>query len=88
MFFKNPAGGILLSNKEILNHSLVPKFEIMSEEDIELFLKEKGLTKKELPILKETDPVVPLINAKVGDVVKIIRKSVFGGTYLYYRVVE
>jgi DNA-directed RNA polymerase subunit H (RpoH/RPB5) len=60
----------------------------MKEEDVKLFLKEKGITKKGLPVLKSTDPVVPLINVKSGDIVKITRNAVFGGTYYYYRVVE
>jgi len=60
----------------------------MKEEELKLFLKEKGITKKGLPVLKSVDPVVPLINAKSGDVIRITRTAVFGGTYNYYRVVE
>lgn len=77
-----------MPNIEILNHALVPKFEILNDEELKLFLKEKGITKRSLPVLKQTDPIVPVINAKSGDVVKITRKSVFGGNCFYYRVVE
>ncbi len=77
-----------MPNIDILNHILVPKFEIMKDEELKLFFKERGISRTELPTMKAIDPVVPLINAKSGDVVKITRKSNFGGICYYYRVVE
>ena len=79
---------MFLSDKNILNHILMPKFEVLSSKEAKLFLKEKGITKEGLPIIKFSDPVIPLINAKEGDIIKITRKSAFSGDYFYYRVVE
>jgi DNA-directed RNA polymerase subunit H len=77
----------LLSEIDILKHKLVPKHEILSEREKEELLAKYGITLKQLPRIFSTDPVVKLIGAKVGDVIKITRKDDVFGKSIYYRVV-
>jgi len=72
---------------EISKHELVPKHILLSEEEKEDVLKKYGITLRQLPRILETDPAIKEMNAKPGDVVKIIRKSPNAGESLYFRVV-
>lgn len=72
---------------DILNNELVPKHEILSKEEEEELLKKYNTTKKHLPKILSTDPIVKLLGAKKGDIIKITRKSQLAGEYYYYRVV-
>lgn len=45
-----------------------------------------GVDRSKLPKIKKHDPALPE-GVKVGDVIKITRKSQTAGTALYYRVV-
>lgn len=72
---------------DILKHELVPEHIILNEnEKKELFEKLK-IKSENLPKILTNDPVVKAIDAKEGDVLKIIRKSPTAGTSIYYRVV-
>ena len=74
--------------KIILSHSLVPKHEILSEEEAkEVIKKYAGGDKYKLPYIRKTDPIVQALGAKVGDVIKITRKSPTAGESVYYRLV-
>ncbi len=66
---------------------LVPKHEILSEEEAEELLKVLGVRKEQLPKIKADDPIVKEIGAKVGDIVKITRKSLTAGESVFYRLV-
>ncbi len=70
-----------------MNHSLVPKHEILSEKEAEELLKTLKIKKENLPKIKVSDPVIRLIKGKVGDIVKITRKSLTAGEAVVYRVV-
>ena len=76
-----------MDSKLILEHELVPLHEIMEKDEIEHLLSKYGITREKLPKIKEKDPVAQAIEAKVGDVLKIIRDSPTAGKALYYRVV-
>jgi len=76
-----------LGEKNILNHVLVPKHKILSEEEKEKLLTELNISPKQLPKISVNDPAAKAIGAKVGDIVKIIRKSQTAGTAIYYRLV-
>ncbi|MCS7123230.1 MAG: DNA-directed RNA polymerase subunit H, partial [Candidatus Aenigmarchaeota archaeon] len=69
---------------EIENHKLVPKHILLSEKEKEELLKKYGITLKELPRILSSDPMVKALNAKVGDVIKIIRKSPTAEVSEYY----
>lgn len=72
---------------EIVKHDLVPKHELLNEKEREEVLKGFGITLKQLPRILETDPMVKILNAKIGDVIMITRKSSTAGEAKYYRVV-
>ena len=71
----------------VLDHTLVPKHIILSEQEREEVLKRYGISLRQLPRILITDPAIKEINPKVGDVVKIIRKSQTAGESVYYRVI-
>jgi len=74
--------------KSILNHYLVPKHIICSEEEKKMVIeKYAGGNPFNLPYILARDPVVQAIGAKPGDVIKIIRKSKTGHEVVYYRLV-
>ncbi len=72
---------------DVTKHVLVPKHEIISESEKEELLKKYGITLRQLPRILLNDPAIKHLNPKVGDVVKIIRKSSTAGEAEYYRVV-
>tara|TARA_Y100000310_G_C20338138_1_gene648498 strand:+ start:120 stop:356 length:237 start_codon:yes stop_codon:yes gene_type:complete len=72
---------------EIQGHGLVPKHFILSNsEKKELFIKQH-FTTKTLPKILITDPTLINLKVKVGDIIKIERKSETAGITYYYRVV-
>ncbi len=71
----------------ILKHSFVPEHAILSENEKGKLLEKYNITVKQLPKIFSTDPVVKAIDAKPGDVLKIVRKSPVAGTTEYYRLV-
>ena len=72
---------------DIFKNNLVPRHEVLSEETKNDFLKTLNIVASQLPKILSTDPCVKLLNAKKGDVLKILRKSPTAGEYYYYRVV-
>ena len=71
----------------LFESNLVPKHEVLSDEERKMFLKKMNISLKQLPRIKSVDAVVKTIGGKRGDVVKITRKSPVAGESLYYRVV-
>jgi len=76
-----------LKEIEPAKHDLVPKHELLNEKDKEELLKQYGIELKQLPRILVSDPAIKELGAKVGDVVKIVRKSETAGEYKYFRVV-
>ena len=52
-----------------------------------MVLEKYSINKESLPKIHITDPVIKLIEAKEGAVVKIIRNSRTTGSAIYYRFV-
>jgi len=77
----------LVRKSDILNHELVPKHEVLSPEEKRRLLKELGVKPEQLPWIRSTDPIVRLIGAKPGDIIRIIRKSHTAGVFVAYRFV-
>jgi DNA-directed RNA polymerase subunit H len=73
--------------KKILEHELVPKHEILGKKEVEELLKKYTINPAQLPKIKLNDPIVQVIGAKRGDVLRITRKSPTVGEADYYRVV-
>ena len=72
---------------DITKHELVPEHILLSEDEKKQLLKELGIKLSDLPRIKINDPAIKHLNPKPGDVVKIIRRSITAGEYVYYRVV-
>ncbi|VVC02898.1 DNA-directed RNA polymerase subunit H [Candidatus Burarchaeum australiense] len=70
-------------------HILIPKHEVLSEQEKEKFFSESGLKSEQLPKIHANDAVLRDKEAEAGDVVRITRKSdVDKKTELaYYRLV-
>ncbi|MCX6821206.1 MAG: DNA-directed RNA polymerase subunit H [Candidatus Aenigmarchaeota archaeon] len=72
----------------ILNHELIPKHILLSQQEKEEVIKHYGIRKiNQFPKILKSDPVVQLLEAKPGDLIKIIRKSDTAKESIYYRVV-
>lgn len=72
---------------EIDKHELVPKHILITEREKEEVLQKYGITLRQLPRISIDDPAVKSMNGKIGDVVKIFRKSPTAGESIYYRVI-
>jgi DNA-directed RNA polymerase subunit H (RpoH/RPB5) len=73
---------------DIFQSNLVPKHEILDEDEKNKLLEKYGVTAKQLPKIKLADPVIQVLNGKKGDVVKILRKSQTTADFTdYYRIV-
>ena len=71
----------------IFKHNLVPKHEVLSPEERKKVLEKYRIEPYKLPRIKTSDPVIRVIGAKPGDIVKIVRKSPTAGESIYYRYV-
>jgi len=72
----------------ILNHELVPKHVILTGEQKKKVMKMYGVKKlNQFPKIFKSDPVIGLLKAGPGDLVKITRKNDVTGESAYYRVV-
>ena len=72
---------------DVFASNFVPKQEILSVEDKKIFLEKMNISLKQLPRIKNSDPIVKIIGGKRGDIVKSTRKSAVANEYIYYRVV-
>jgi DNA-directed RNA polymerase subunit H len=72
---------------KITEHELVPKHEILSEQEKKALFARFNITEEKLPRIFVTDPVIKAIGAKIGDVIKITRTSPTAGRSVYYRIV-
>ncbi len=71
----------------MLDHEMIPKHEILSTNDTKKVLENYNIIKEQLPKIKLQDPVVRLIGAKMGQVLRITRKSPTAERATYYRLV-
>ena len=79
---KNMEKEIFYFNNLVFNitkHELVPKHELLTQKETELFIKNIG---KKIPQIKITDKVCRYYNGKVDQIFKIYRKN-----EIYYRIV-
>jgi len=72
---------------DIFEHKLVPKHEILTEKEKEQLLTQYKVQPYQLPQIKASDPAVKAIDAKPGDILRVIRKSATAGTHYAYRYV-
>lgn len=72
---------------DIRQHVLVPKHEILSEEEAREVLERYKISPHQLPLIKSSDPAAQSIGAKPGDILRITRKSPTAGKAIAYRYV-
>jgi DNA-directed RNA polymerase subunit H len=72
---------------DIFQHKLVPKHEILSEEERQQLLAQYRVKAYQLPQIVSSDPAVKAIGALPGDVLRIIRKSPTAGEHIAFRYV-
>ncbi|MEM4181995.1 MAG: DNA-directed RNA polymerase subunit RpoH/Rpb5 C-terminal domain-containing protein [Candidatus Pacearchaeota archaeon] len=68
-------------------HALQSKHIKLKKEEVEDLLKKYNISLSQLPKILEDDPALPE-NSKIGDVIKIERKTPEGNVDIYYRVVS
>jgi DNA-directed RNA polymerase subunit H len=72
---------------DIFQHKLVPKQEILTDEEREQLLLKYKVQAYQLPQISSVDPTVKAIGAKPGDVLRVKRKSQTAGEHIAYRYV-
>ena len=68
-------------------HILTPKHYKINDKDKAHLLEKYNVTPKELPKILKTDAAMRELDAKIGDIIKIVRKSPTAGESVFYRVV-
>lgn len=71
----------------VFTHDLVPLHERLTEKEKREILKQFNIEIHQLPKIKKTDPAVKNINAKPGDVIRILREGLDHETFATYRLV-
>ncbi|VVB71678.1 DNA-directed RNA polymerase subunit H [uncultured archaeon] len=71
----------------VRDHEMVPEHVLLTPEESSLVLKSFGIEAPQLPKILVNDPAAKEIGAKVGDVIKIIRKSTTAKQSIFYRLV-
>jgi len=71
----------------IFDHEVVPHHNKLTNKEIKTFLINYQIEKHQIPKILESDPAVKAIQAKPGDVLRIVRNPVMGEQGAYYRVV-
>ncbi len=72
---------------DIFEHALVPRHEIVGDEELTEVTKKYHAEPFQFPWIKVNDPIAIILGAKRGDVVKITQKSETAGTAISYRYV-
>jgi len=85
-----PGTEVFLEKNLMMNlseHVLIPKHELLSDEEAEKVINEYDLKKKEFPKILWNDPMARYYNMQVGQICRIIRPSETAGLGFTYRLV-
>lgn len=66
-------------------HSIVPKHEVLSQQDVEALFVAYKVSPQNLPIIFISDPALQGLDIKMGDIIRITRKSPTAGVAVFYR---
>jgi DNA-directed RNA polymerase subunit H len=72
---------------DVQKHTLVPKHELLGEEEVQALLEKYNLSLTQLPRIFLSDPAIQHLEPEVSQVMKITRNSPTLGQSTYYRVV-
>ncbi len=72
---------------DIFEHALVPRHEIVGEEELAEVTKKYHAEPFQFPWIKVNDPIAIILGAKRGEVVRITQKSATAGIAISYRYV-
>lgn len=71
----------------VRDHEMVPEHVLLTPEECAEVLSAYHIDAPQLPKIHVTDPAAKEIEAKVGDIIKIIRKSTTAKQSIFYRLV-
>jgi DNA-directed RNA polymerase subunit H len=72
---------------DVMKHELVPRHEVLSDEEARAILEKYGVTPDQLPKVLASDAVARAVRAKSGQIIRIRRKSPTAGEAVAYRYV-
>lgn len=72
---------------DVREHRLVPKHEILDEDEVEELLEKFEIEKTNLPKIQKNDSALKQMDIEPGDVIRITRESPTAGETTYYRLV-
>jgi DNA-directed RNA polymerase subunit H len=72
---------------DVMKHDLVPRHEVLSDEEQREILERYGVTPDQLPKIFANDAVARAVRAKAGQIIRIRRKSPTAGEAVAYRYV-
>jgi DNA-directed RNA polymerase subunit H (RpoH/RPB5) len=73
---------------DVRNHQLVPQHLKVSEKEKKEIFEKYCISEKNLPKIFAKDPAIAHLNAKEGDVIKVVRPSMTAGESAFYRRVS
>jgi DNA-directed RNA polymerase subunit H len=76
-----------MAKLNVSEHTLVPKHSKLNDKEKKELLEKYGITIKELPKIIKKDPAIKELDARVGDIIEIKRKSPTAGESVFYRCV-
>jgi DNA-directed RNA polymerase subunit H len=68
-------------------HQFVPKHELLSKKEADDLMREFHIRPHQLPYIRTSDPAAEDLGAKMGDILRITRKSATAGEVTVYRYV-
>ena len=72
---------------DIFAHQFVPKHELLSKKEAEDLMREFHIRPHQLPYIRTSDPTAETLGAKMGDILRITRRSATAGEVVVYRYV-
>jgi len=78
---------VLVTKFAVRDHEMVPEHVLLTPEEGVEVLKGFGIDAPQLPKIHINDPASKEIGAKVGDIIKIVRKSTTAKHSIFYRLV-